>query len=127
MKARQHLMRGPLGAGELMLARRSSTIPPDLTLSESIETTRIPNEAYLAGGRTPSVTTRPIRTPYRTSSDMGTIARVPLEDVPSSLGTCQKILRMHGSQLMVDPSLELEAHPFTFWLRLRFGSVIIIS
>jgi magnesium chelatase family protein len=42
-----------------MLARRLTTILPEMTLAEAIETTRIHSVAGLTGDRTAIVTTRP--------------------------------------------------------------------
>jgi magnesium chelatase family protein len=56
-----------------MLARRLTTILPDLTLAEAIETTRIHSVAGLTGRRTAFVTTRPFRAPHHTISDVGLI------------------------------------------------------
>jgi magnesium chelatase family protein len=58
------LMIGSLGSGRTMLARRMPTILPPLTLTESLETTRI----YSAVGRLkpeePLLATRPFRSPH---------------------------------------------------------------
>jgi magnesium chelatase family protein len=67
------LLLGPPGAGKSMLARRLTTILPDLTLAEAIETTRIHSVAGLTGRRTAFVTTRPFRAPHHTISDVGLI------------------------------------------------------
>jgi magnesium chelatase family protein len=56
-----------------MLARRLTTILPEMTLAEAIETTRIHSVAGLTGGRTAFVTTRPFRAPHHTISDVGLI------------------------------------------------------
>jgi magnesium chelatase family protein len=56
-----------------MLARRLTTLLPDLTLPEAIETTRIHRVAGLTGDRTAFVTTRPFRAPHHTISDVGLI------------------------------------------------------
>jgi predicted ATPase with chaperone activity len=64
---------GPLGAGKSMLARRLTTILPDLTLAEAIETTPIPRVAGLTGRRTAFVTTRPCRAPHQPMADGGLI------------------------------------------------------
>jgi magnesium chelatase family protein len=63
-----------------MLARRLTTILPDLTLAEAIETTRIHSVAGLTGDRTAFVTTRPFRAPHHTISDVGLIGggQVPM-------------------------------------------------
>jgi magnesium chelatase family protein len=56
-----------------MLARRLTTILPDMALAEAIETTRIHSVAGLTGRRTAFVTTRPFRAPHHTISDVGLI------------------------------------------------------
>jgi len=56
-----------------MLARRLTTILPQMTLAEAIETTRIHSVAGLTGDRTALVTTRPCRAPHHTISDVGLI------------------------------------------------------
>jgi magnesium chelatase family protein len=74
------LLLAPPGAGKSMLARRLTTILPDLTLAEAIETTRIPRVAGLTGRRPAVVTTRPFRAPHQTISDVGLIGggQVPM-------------------------------------------------
>jgi magnesium chelatase family protein len=56
------------------------TIPPELTLPETIETTRIPRVAGLTGDRTAVVMTRPFRAPYLSLLDVGPIGggQVPM-------------------------------------------------
>jgi magnesium chelatase family protein len=63
-----------------MLARRLTTILPDMTLAEAIETTRIHRVAGLTGNRTAFVMTRPFRAPHYTISDAGLIGggQVPM-------------------------------------------------
>jgi len=62
------LLIGPPGAGKTMLSRRMPTILPPLTMSESLETTRI----YSAAGKLPPGTslmaTRPVRTPHHSAT-----------------------------------------------------------
>ena len=63
-----------------MLARRLTTILPEMTLPEAIDTTRIHRVAGRTGDRTACVTTRPFRAPHHTISDVGLIGggRVPM-------------------------------------------------
>ncbi len=67
------LMLGPPGSGKTMLAQRLPTILPPLTLTESLETSRI----YSATGRLPTdeplLCTRPFRSPHHTISDAGMV------------------------------------------------------
>jgi predicted ATPase with chaperone activity len=54
-----------------MLARRLTTILPMMILAKAIETTPIHSIADLTGARTALVTTRPLRAPPQTISDVG--------------------------------------------------------
>jgi magnesium chelatase family protein len=59
-----------------MLPRRLTTILPEMTLAEAIDTTRIHRVAGLTGltgDRTAVITTRPCRAPHHTISDAGLI------------------------------------------------------
>ena len=64
------LMIGSPGSGKTMLARRLPTILPDLTIEESIETTKVHSVAGLVGARQALVATRPFRSPHHTLSNV---------------------------------------------------------
>jgi magnesium chelatase family protein len=55
------------------LAPRRTTILPDMTLAEAIETTRLNRVAGLTGDRTAVVTARPFRAPPHTIADVALI------------------------------------------------------
>jgi predicted ATPase with chaperone activity len=67
------LMIGPPGSGKTMLAQRISTILPNLTFNESLETSKI----YSVMGFMPEnqglLSARPFRAPHHTISDAGLI------------------------------------------------------
>jgi magnesium chelatase family protein len=80
-----------------MLARRLTTILPDMTLAEAIETTRIHSVAGLTGRRTAVVTTRPCRAPHHTIADVGLIGggQIPMPGEVS--------LAHHGVRCLDEP------------------------
>jgi len=67
------LMIGPPGSGKTMLAKRLPTILPQLTLEESIETTKIHSVSGLIPRHRALVATRPFRSPHHTISDIALI------------------------------------------------------
>jgi magnesium chelatase family protein len=73
------IMVGPPGSGKTMLAMRLSTILPDMTLEEALETTKIYSVAGALPSGTALIATRPFRSPHHTTSDAGLIGggRIP--------------------------------------------------
>jgi len=67
------LLIGPPGAGKTMLASRLPSILPKLTLSESIEVTKVYSVAGLLRSGESLLTTRPFREPHHTISNAGLI------------------------------------------------------
>lgn len=64
---------GPPGAGKTMLAKRLPTILPLMTLTESLETTKIHSVAGKMGKNVGLVSTRPFRSPHHTISDVALV------------------------------------------------------
>ncbi len=67
------LLIGPPGSGKTMLAKRIPTILPDLTLSESLEITKIHSVVGLIPPQTGLLLRRPFRNPHHTSSDVALV------------------------------------------------------
>lgn len=67
------LLMGPPGAGKTMLAQRMTTILPQLSMEEALETTAVYSVAGLLPPERPLVTARPFRSPHPTISDVGLV------------------------------------------------------
>lgn len=64
---------GPPGSGKSMMAKRLSTILPPLSLSESLETTKIHSVAGRLGKDASLVAVRPFRSPHHTISSVALV------------------------------------------------------
>ncbi|MDX1406971.1 MAG: YifB family Mg chelatase-like AAA ATPase, partial [Saprospiraceae bacterium] len=64
---------GPPGAGKTMLARRLPTILPNLSLRESLDTTKIYSVAGMLAEDSALITRRPFRSPHHTISDVALV------------------------------------------------------
>lgn len=64
---------GPPGSGKTMLAKRLPSILPPMTLSESLETTKIHSVAGRTMKKAGVMTSRPFRSPHHTISDVALV------------------------------------------------------
>ena len=67
------IMIGPPGSGKAMLAKRLPSIPPPLSLSESLETTQIHSVAGKLNRETSLISQRPFRSPHHTISQVALV------------------------------------------------------
>jgi magnesium chelatase family protein len=67
------LLNGIPGTGKTMMARRLTTILPELCLEEALETTKVYSTTGLLPEKNPLMVTRPFRSPHHTISDAGLI------------------------------------------------------
>lgn len=67
------IMIGPPGSGKTMLAKRLPTIIPEMTIEESLETTKIHSVLGLIPAKGSIIRTRPFRTPHHTASDVSLV------------------------------------------------------
>lgn len=67
------LMTGPPGSGKSMLAKRLSSILPELSFEEAIAVTRIYSVLGLIEDKKSYIATRPFRSPHHTISDAGLV------------------------------------------------------
>ncbi len=67
------LLIGPPGSGKSMLAKRLPTILPDMTLEESLETTKIHSVMGLLNHERGVVAQRPFRSPHHTTSNVALV------------------------------------------------------
>lgn len=65
------LMIGPPGSGKSMLAKRLPSILPDMTLEESLETSKVYSVAGMLKKNQPMLLNRPFRAPHHTVSPAG--------------------------------------------------------
>jgi len=89
------LMLGPPGSGKTMLAKRIPSILPQLSATESIETTQIYSAMGRLPGDQPLLARRPFRSPHHTISNAGLVGG-------GSIPTPGEISLAHNGVLFLD-------------------------
>jgi len=97
------LLIGAPGSGKTMLAKRLTTILPDMTLTEVLQTTQIHSVAGLLKYSQGIMTRRPFRAPHHTASDIAIIGG-------GSAPHPGEVTLAHNGVLFLDEFLEFNRH-----------------
>jgi magnesium chelatase family protein len=127
------IMIGPPGAGKSMIAQRVSSILPEMSFEESLETTKIHSIVGRMDGKS-FIATRPFRSPHHTISDVGLIGggAIPnpgevslahngvlfLDEIPEFKKNALEVLRqpLEDGEVTISRSLMSITYPSRFML-----------